>query len=351
MTDHTASDGKNKTQNEAVESSEDLAQPNYWLMNKNLGNFPLARDPRAKVNWRRSKTGCWRAQLPGEPRISLRLPPDAPEEVRRAPRAFDIKVLAALLTLARTQDAAVVSIRSQSWLLDWMGMARDSRSLRKLHESLEFWCWLRIVHQRWYLPNDGHDQVRLPPPLKRHSNLSKKIRVSKKWREMGEAFVAPIPLPLPDSAGAQNLVLWLMTGKRRHFETIEGTVWVGIRTLANKIGMSQVNPWSAMIGVCEQAAQWFRDHGGSLEPMIGRGKVVFITTDPKVPQSIQAAPQKWIDSRKAYQKESKRAHERQQRELKEEEEKERREQEKEDRRMARSRKRAAEDYGYRMVSY
>src|SRR5262245_23746494 len=56
-----------------------------WVrLNRNLLNYPLARDVRTTVQWRNSpKTGRWLAALPQEQRVLVILPADTPACERR----------------------------------------------------------------------------------------------------------------------------------------------------------------------------------------------------------------------------------------------------------------------------
>ncbi len=67
-------------------------KPGYAAINKNLANYPIARDVRVVTHWRRSKkTRRWLCDLPGDPRIQYRLPSDYKQ--RRCPTGFDVNVL------------------------------------------------------------------------------------------------------------------------------------------------------------------------------------------------------------------------------------------------------------------
>ena len=61
-------------------------------INRNLLNYPLARDVRIADCWTRSLiSGRWEHQLPGDGRIKFRMPADAAN--LRCPSAFDMNVL------------------------------------------------------------------------------------------------------------------------------------------------------------------------------------------------------------------------------------------------------------------
>ena len=81
-------------------------------------NYPLARDPRVKAIWSKSKTGRWFCDLPADERIRLRLAHGADAHLKRVPTAFDVNVLLLVATLPVIVDksAAKPAVRLPSSL-------------------------------------------------------------------------------------------------------------------------------------------------------------------------------------------------------------------------------------------
>ena len=71
----------------------------FAQVDRNLMNYPLARDPRVKASWSKSKTGRWFCDLPGDERIRLWLAHGADARLKRLPSAFDVNVLLLVATL------------------------------------------------------------------------------------------------------------------------------------------------------------------------------------------------------------------------------------------------------------
>ena len=86
-------------------------------INRNLLNYPLARDVRIADCWTRSLiSGRWEHQLPGNSRIKFRMPADAAN--LRCPSAFDMNVLLVYLREARVSKERKVEFASMPALLE-----------------------------------------------------------------------------------------------------------------------------------------------------------------------------------------------------------------------------------------
>ena len=148
-------------------------KPGYAALNKNLCNFPLARDPRVQARWRLStKTKRWLCDLLGDGRIQFRLPGNAGK--RRGPTGFDMQVLFLLLREARVRDTGELEFGSLASLLKALGAYVDSYNRRRLQDALELWSLLSISYREWYEPrrkiaDRRGERIRkvLPPPIRR----------------------------------------------------------------------------------------------------------------------------------------------------------------------------------------
>jgi hypothetical protein len=87
-------------------------------LNKNLGNYPLARDARTRQLWRRSNSGpWWWSKLHGEPRIQFRIPRDAAPALRHAPTPFDMNLLFLLMSEAQATKKSALEFTSTAAML------------------------------------------------------------------------------------------------------------------------------------------------------------------------------------------------------------------------------------------
>lgn len=258
-------------------------------LNRNLLNYPLARDARVSLtDWRRGKKKRdWRHQLPGDDRIDLRFTADADAKLRRCPTGFDINVLFCLLREA--QNEGKVSIASRSALLGKLGLGRDSANRRRLNQSLQYWGAVTICHSNWrearepWTDKGGRNILKvLPPPIEAMSGKRRLlISISSKWRQLATRYFERVPLPLPTHAAAQNLVLCLLTSHewldrigdqddpkylyRRH-----------IARLCQKIGITHRH-WSSALGV---AKAWFANHGYELQDVTKDDLIAFTLDRP-----------------------------------------------------------------------
>jgi hypothetical protein len=279
-------------------------------INRNLMNFPLARDARAKVEWfQGSKTGRWMAYLPGEGRkthrIRLIVPANARARMRRCPSALDMNVLFQLLAEAqRPVKTKQIEFASSAVLLRRLGLAERSRERARVKASLLYWTRTSIRWPRWYRTGGQHIRLTLPPPIedaKRDSNCIT-IRLHRDWCELAQAkgYYMWLPLPLPPQAAVQNLVLLILTQKLTggdpraesnellvahpdlYFDAMAALTrsldrwWV-----ARKMGLLHKQRNKVLNRAVDQAAGWFAVHGGKL-------KLVTAADDDDIP-SVQIA--------------------------------------------------------------
>lgn len=291
-------------------------QPKFALLDKNLCNFPLARDARVNrnVRWFRGKrTGDWRAELPGEPNIELRFRSEVRRSLRRCPTALDINVLLTAIAAATRDNGNEVRFESCSEIVRAVGLSVDKDSLRRVREALGYWSVARICFDNWYSPNcftyldaegrsfsksaKGLQQKRtkrsargprkLPPPVEwlEWQSRGVRVRINREWCEMQQRYFEKIPLPLPRNAAAQNLILCLLVSMLR-YDSRENrtdphfTYPRKVRRLCRKIGLNHSTRNRVLRHVIDDAAAWFRQNGGALTAYIKDGSVTFAMKKP-----------------------------------------------------------------------
>jgi len=257
-------------------------------INRNLLNYPLARDARVILaDWRRGKKmRDWRHRLPGDDRIDLRFTADADAKLRRCPTGFDINVLFCLLREA--QNEGKVSIASRSALLGKLGLGRDSANRRRLNRSLSYWSAVTIRNGSWREAREpwserGRNVAKLlPSPIQAMSGTRKlSISISNEWRAIASRYFERVPLPLPTHAAAQNLVLCLLTSHQRldliaDQDDPKFLYRRRVGKLCQKIGVTHRH-WSSALTV---AKAWFENHGYELQEVIKDNLVVFTLDRP-----------------------------------------------------------------------
>jgi hypothetical protein len=155
-------------------------------INRNLLNFPLARDGRAKVEWfQGSNTGRWMADLPGEGReshrIRLILPANARARMRRCPSALDMNVLFQLLAEAqRPGGTKRIEFASFAVLLRRLGLPVRNRERARVKDSLLYWTRTSIRWWHWYQDRQ-HVRLTLPPPIQDAERDNNRIIITLAW--------------------------------------------------------------------------------------------------------------------------------------------------------------------------
>jgi hypothetical protein len=209
--------------------------PSYAPINRNFMNYPLARDTRLRLLWRKDQHG-WHCDLPGEDRIQLQFARDAEA---RCPSAFDVEFLFRLFGIAKKRRSSILDFASFSALLKSTGYEPTARNRRRVKRALKLWSELSLWFDQWYEPTrhdfiDKHGNkyrewktgrkkrfVRMGyvrsmwlPPALRSVDIDSgcaRIRIDKEWRGHWKSYYKLVPLPLPSGAAAQNLALKLLT--------------------------------------------------------------------------------------------------------------------------------------------
>ena len=264
----------------------------FAQVDRNLMNYPLARDLRVKASWSKSsKTGRWFCDLPGDKRIRLWLAHGADARLKRLPSAFDVNVLLLVLARAQIQGDPVVTFPSRAAIFQSLGLSVNRAQYReRVDAALELWSAMSIR-----MPWHPHKKI-MPPPLEvtcsKGSSLT--VTVSLAWRDLGKkktGYFKQVPLPLPHDAATQNLVLSLLTCVSEEFdgdgEIMRRTSPRNKVNLCRKIGLTHSTSYRAFKRACLEADEWLRRHGGALEFWwrTKDKKVIFIIKNPKVKRS------------------------------------------------------------------
>jgi hypothetical protein len=300
--------GRNgKPETRAVETS-DIP---FLQLNKNFSNYPLARDARVSLAWRKSeRTGRWLADLPGNPRIQLRLPEDVDERLKRPLTGFDMKVLFALQRLAHVHHDRIVTLASAAALLKEMRLnERDSRHHNRLKAALALWAKLTIRFGCWYdagdcggngrKPSRGQGRMnRILPPLIRRYKAARKpsVEISVGWHAFRDRYFVKVRLPLPVNEPQQNLILWLHSAVTTFAEDgYRCTQPKTRRQLCRIVGINHKSRNRILMRAIEGAKRWFKLHGGVLDILVDNDDgIVFLIKNPPIPRPEAEAMEREI---------------------------------------------------------
>jgi hypothetical protein len=230
---------------------------------KQLGNYPLARDSHTQQHWWRSEpTGkYWLCNLPGDERIQIqfRLRGDIDEQLRHCPTAFDMSVLLLVLAEAQQMKQGRISFDSCKAMLAAMGYEKDGDGYQRLHDSLDYWCELSILYRECWHKVGQKEKItkRLPAPLQSVSKEGHCVSIvlDQQWETM--KYFGVLKLPLPRSAAASNLVMWLAAwGMPIEFRESERTEFA---TLYGKIGLTHSTRSAKLKRTLLEVQTYYRD--------------------------------------------------------------------------------------------
>jgi hypothetical protein len=315
------------TVTEARPPSKDQQQVDgpFVKLNKNFGNYPLARDPRSgkEFKWYRGRTtGCWYGDITGyenqdqnqdqRKRIRIRyvLAPDTDRALRRCATAFDINVLLLILATAQHRTNARVVFDSRSEMLKLLGYGTDYASRQRLEQTLQYWSHVSLQFGCWHFAGShlaGDPQVlrrepkprdrikRLSPPLLACSMLPQgrvTLELHADWFALhGYRFYEKLPLPLPRDAGGQNLVLTTMVSIRREGEYKTIAKPRRKRRFCRALGINHGRRNQVLAHALASAEAWYLQHNGKLIMVERDGQVNFVIERPrrKLPQPVAKA--------------------------------------------------------------
>lgn len=264
-----------------------------WVrVNRNLLNYPFATDRRCVLEWQQQ--GDARVtQLNDD--VTLSLPLDFRE---RAPDAFDVQALLALLHLAdgKKTKSSMLLLDGKADLLERMGRSTKNAG-RALTDALDLWKRLSLTFERWHVPKSklelgGNSRRTLPPPIVQWWFAKGQLRVEihSEWVALLQqrGFFAWVPSILPKTAAAQNLALFIRSvpvRKKGDAGWLESLNHYTRRRLATKIGLRSNRRGAALQDILQQVDLWLRDLGGGLaESGEDANGVTFIFHLPGLPK-------------------------------------------------------------------
>ena len=254
-----------------------------------------------------------------------------------------------MLSEARQQKTEQVEFASRAALLRALGFGIDRANMRRLDEALELWSVLSIQFDCWYfagrrLPSGqdvdrqqargvlatggcstftprrvahraGHKkgsrgekkrrlyktgtrgEKKLAPPLRLDLGSARRVRVhisqdwSQDWQgQQQNKYYEKLPLPLPRTAAAQNLVLCVSASKMQ-LDPEDFDSWHtgprSVRSLTRKLGVNHSTRNLVLQNALDEADAWFRQHGGMLVHAIKHGRINFVLTKPDEPRPVR----------------------------------------------------------------
>ncbi len=260
----------------------------FAIIDKNLCNYPLARDTRTQVKWRRSKkTGRYWAHLPGDDRVILYFAANA---TRRCPNGLDVNVLLYLLGEFRKQGKPAIKLPKLRPIARALGLSGDSDNARRVKEALKLWCEIEVKFTEYYTPAkkqddgtwlEGHKvSRRFGPPLELGETT---IGVDENWVPLNlflhrtpthNKYTQRVALPLPMNAASQNVVLTTLV-------SFENTKARSIRRYCRKIGLNHGTRRRVLNAALREADEHFGKQNGSLIHVIRDQRILLLIGKPK----------------------------------------------------------------------
>jgi hypothetical protein len=247
-----------------------LITPTYWVLNKVLADFPLARGARCKADWVVADDGGATATLPGEDKVRLHLRPGN----QRCPTAFDVNLLGTLLALGQVHSSPCLVFKTYRVLLSLLGYSKEGSNVVTLKDALDYLQRLSVTITH------GGKATTLPPPIKQIVNPT---RTSGLEVEVDEDFYyfainrdkppAKLPLPLPTDFTVQNLMLLLEASSwKTQFDEEDGEVspykyrpLIAMHELARKVGLNHAMRNRDLRAAFEKVKAIYQQHGVKME--------------------------------------------------------------------------------------
>jgi hypothetical protein len=187
-----------------------VRKESYVQFNKNLMNYPLARDPHLRAKWKHDrKQKVWWCELPGQPHVRLRLPKNTDKAALRLPSGFDMNVLCLFLMTAHSRGFDTVKFASRTEVLKRLEVSVSTANRVKLDAAIELWRALSIRHLNWYVTKDVRERRLLPPPIVDYQRDEEGLAVElhPTWLHLQKGYLAKVPMPLPVEGAEQNMIL------------------------------------------------------------------------------------------------------------------------------------------------
>ena len=278
-----------------IERPKPLNDVSFAKLNKNLCNYPLARDRHVHMKWRRfTDTGERYVDLPGDDRIRLILPADVDRSFERCPSAFDINVLAMLSAEANRQDRAEIAFPNRVKFLSKLKLAPTSFNRRRLDEALDYWATITVqFYKCWYDAARQRQASRdFAPPIQKLSPARSRpfvVQLSTAWRQiLRGGYFEIVPLPLPADAVTQNLVLTSLVSHTRAVSgKYENSFQRQLRSYCRKIGLDHNNRRQRLERAIAAAQQWYAQHTGSLDAFVRDGMISFMVAKPMISKAAR----------------------------------------------------------------
>jgi hypothetical protein len=235
----------------------------------------------------------------------VRLPGDTPRSDRRLPTALDVAVLLQILAeLQRRAGNRIVhrivervEFASLSAIIRRLGLESRNRERRRVRDSINYLQAVSIRFATWY-EGGRRTERRLRPPITgmRLRGQRVVIQLDHDWVRLARAraYYVNVPLPLPRTAAAQNLVVhltaWAQEDQDSHGEGIpleRDRAW-----LTRKLGLDHSRRNAVLESALAAAQEWFERTGGELCVIRSRregdvledGKIGFVAHRVRVPR-------------------------------------------------------------------
>ena len=124
----------------------------YVRVDNNLGNFPLARSDKTRPDLHLSEDDQehHECKLPGDDRITVRLPLNVADDLKRCPNGFDTALLFLLMGETDFSKGTRLTFSSISSMLRMLDLPTVSANRERVLNSLRYWSVVAIRFEQWY---------------------------------------------------------------------------------------------------------------------------------------------------------------------------------------------------------